>query len=221
MDSLSVDDLFGNLKQVIAKEKSFQNDERDASSTFGQSDDVVSVDINERSAEFERIEKNLKRLPKMQTSFDVLATKNSGVKGVTRVDDPIYILQSRKKSDKVKPESATDKWFTLPKTELTNDVKRDLMLIKHRAALDPKRHYKKEKWTLPERFSIGTIIEGPTEFYSSRLSNKQRKGTMLGTLMADDNVNKYFKRKYTEVQEHKTSGKKSHYRAVKDKRRKF
>lgn len=127
----------------------------------------------------------------------------------------------RDRSASVKPPSESDKWFTLPKTELTSEVKRDLMLIKHRAALDPKRHYKKEKWKVPERFSIGTIIEGPTEFFSSRMTNKERKGTMLETLMVDDNTNKYFKRKYTEVQQKKTSGKKAHYRNVKDKRRKF
>lgn len=219
-----MDELFANLKRVVAEEK--RGDEPRGSLGEEFQDDKVSVEVDDRAEQFQTIERNLKRLPKLQTDFDQLGANGKQAQAelqrkVTKVDDPIYILESRKKSDKVKPPTETEKWFTLPKPEMTAEVKRDLMIIKHRAALDPKRHYKKEKWQAPERFSIGTIIEGPTEFFSSRLKNKERKNTMLETLMADDKTNKYFKRKYTEVQQKKTSGKKAHYRGVKDKRRKF
>ncbi|CAG98915.1 Fcf2p [Kluyveromyces lactis] len=224
MDSLNVDELFADLKRVVAEEK--QSDEPTKGDVDGFHDDKLSVEIDDKTEQFQAIERNLKRLPKLQTGFDQLGTNGKQIQveeqsKVIKIDDPIYILESRKKSDKVKPPTETEKWFTLPKTEMTAEVKRDLMIIKHRAALDPKRHYKKDKWKIPERFSVGTIIEGPTEFYSSRLKNKERKNTMLETLMADDTTNKYFKRKYTEVQQKKTSGKKAHYNAVKDKRRKF
>ena len=49
--------------------------------------------------------------------------------------------------------------------EMTPEIKRDLQIIKQRSALDPKRHYKKDKWEIPKFFQMGTIIEGNTEFY--------------------------------------------------------
>lgn len=224
VEGLSVDELFADLKKTIAQQK--QEEVAKEESGDGFEDDKVSVEIDDRTAQFQEIERNLHKLPKLQTGFDQLGTDGKKLqleeqKKVVKVDDPIYILELRKKSDKVKPPSETEKWFTLPKPEMTAEVKRDLMLIKHRAALDPKRHYKKDKWQVPERFSVGTIVEGPTEFFSSRMKNKERKNTMLETLMADDTTNKYFKRKYTEVQQRKTSGKRAHYKAVKDKRRRF
>ena len=59
-------------------------------------------------------------------------------------------------------------WFGLPRTDLNPETKRDFQLLKMRGVLDPKRFYKKDsgKAAAPEYSQIGTVIEGPTEFYS-------------------------------------------------------
>lgn len=74
----------------------------------------------------------------------------------------------------------------MPKTDLTPELRRDLQLLKMRNVLDPKRHYKKDnkKGDVPAFSQVGTIIEGATEFYSSRLKNKDRKQTMLEEVIA-------------------------------------
>lgn len=108
----------------------------------------------------------------------------------------------------------------MPKTEMTPQIKRDLQLLKLRHVLDPKRHYRRpdEKAEM-KYFQPGTIIEGPTEFYSARLSKKERKQTLADEIMADNKAKEYFKKKYEEIQKVKTSGGKKHYKKVLKKRR--
>ncbi|EAS37213.3 rRNA processing protein Fcf2 [Coccidioides immitis RS] len=121
---------------------------------------------------------------------------------------------------KEKPTAGSD-WFDLPRTVLTPELKRDLQLLRMRSVLDPKRHYKKEsgKAKLPEYSQIGTIIQGSTEFFSARIAKKDRKGTFVEEAMAAEEENGRFKRKYDEIQESKTSGKKAHYKALQAKRK--
>lgn len=111
-------------------------------------------------------------------------------------------------------------WYDLPKTDLTPELKRDLQLLHMRNVLDPHRHYRKEggKLKAPEYSQVGTITEGPTEYYSARIQNKDRKRTFVEEVLAGEQETKRFKRKYGEVQNKKTSGKKSFYNAVKAKR---
>lgn len=86
-----------------------------------------------------------------------------------------------------------------------------------RDVLDPKRHYKKEggKPHIPEFSQVGTIIEGPTEYFSARLSNKDRKRTLVEEVLAGEVTTGRFKSKYNEIQAAKTSGKKAHYKKLK------
>lgn len=108
----------------------------------------------------------------------------------------------------------------MPKTVLTTELKRDLQLLRMRNVLDPKRHYKKESGKVkpPEYSQVGTIIEGPTEFFSGRVAKKDRKRTFVEETMAADKNNGRFKRKYNEIQDAKTSGKKAFYKSLQAKR---
>ena len=61
------------------------------------------------------------------------------------------------------------KWYDLPATQVTDEVKRDLRLLRLRGVMDPKRFYKSADQTkFPEYFQFGTVVEGPTEFYSGQ-----------------------------------------------------
>ncbi|KAK2780879.1 hypothetical protein FQN53_000902 [Emmonsiellopsis sp. PD_33] len=128
-------------------------------------------------------------------------------------------VQFQDKKSKEKP-TAGPEWFNLPKTNMTPELKRDLQLLRMRSVLDPHRHYKKEssKAKAPEYSQVGTIIEGPTEFFSSRISKKDRKRTFVEETMASERESGRFQRKYNEIQVAKTSGKKAHYKSVQAKR---
>jgi hypothetical protein len=107
----------------------------------------------------------------------------------------------------------------MPKAEMTDEIKRDLQVLKMRHILDRKRHYKKMgNRPDPKYFQIGTIIESPTEFFSARMNKKDRKQTIVEELMASDDSKTYYKRKYNEVQERTNSGGKKHYKKLKAQR---
>ena len=71
----------------------------------------------------------------------------------------------------------------------------------------------------PDYSRVGTIIEGPTEFFTGRLENKNRKRTFVEEVLAGEQETKRFKRKYGELQDKKTSGKKAFYQALKTQRK--
>ncbi|ODV95445.1 hypothetical protein PACTADRAFT_42564 [Pachysolen tannophilus NRRL Y-2460] len=197
-DEVSLDDLFVQLKQEISgTNKKTKNSEQQG------------------ITEFQKIQKSISNLPKLTASL----TKNSkneispDAKKILKISDPIPI--TKKTIDSKTPKDAGDKWFNMPKHEVTPQLKRDLMVIQKRSVLDPKRHYKKEKWEIPKFFQIGTIVESKADFYSARLNKKNRGTSLVNEILNEGATNKYFKRKYNEIQNEKTSGKKNHYKKVK------
>lgn len=88
-----------------------------------------------------------------------------------------------------------------------------------RGVLDPKRFYKKDNRKVPEFSQVGTIIEGPTEFHSARLTNKERKRTFVEEVLATESSTHRFKSRYKEIQKAKTSGRMEHYKKIKAMRR--
>ena len=52
---------------------------------------------------------------------------------------------------------------------------------------------------------IGTVIEGPHEFKSARLTNKERKQTITDEILSDMQIKDYSKRKYLEIQKEKSN----------------
>ncbi|KAI4217866.1 MAG: hypothetical protein L6R36_009239 [Xanthoria steineri] len=113
-------------------------------------------------------------------------------------------------------------WFHLPRTNLTPELKRDLQLLSMRSAWDPKRHYKKDrrKPSIPEYSQIGTIIEGPTEHFSSRIVKRVRKQTFAEEITAAEGLNGRFKKKSVEIQASKASGRQAFYNNLKERRSK-
>lgn len=102
---------------------------------------------------------------------------------------------------------------------MTPELKRDLQLLRMRSVLDPKRHYKKEGKTKPPEFSqVGTIVEGPTEFFSGRIAKRDRKRTFVEEAMATERETRRFKSKYNDIQTTKRSGKKAFYKDLRSKR---
>jgi Fcf2 pre-rRNA processing len=76
-------------------------------------------------------------------------------------------------------------WFDMQATPMTAELERDLLLIRNRNFLDPKRFYKSADKKPSKFVQAGTVIEGATEFYSSRLAKRQRRGNLVEEIMAE------------------------------------
>jgi hypothetical protein len=78
-------------------------------------------------------------------------------------------------------------------------LQRDIQMIQMRNYIDPKRFYKN-----PDKggkiLHVGTVIEGPSEYKSARLTNRERKQTIVEEILADSAAKEYSKRKFTELQ---------------------
>ncbi|KDO72193.1 hypothetical protein CISIN_1g0470692mg, partial [Citrus sinensis] len=100
--------------------------------------------------------------------------------------------------------------FDMPAATITPELKKDLQLLKLRSAMDPKRHYKKSEAkskTLPNKIAgvfycdqVGTVVESSTDFFSSRLTKKERKATLADELLSDPTLGQYRKRKVREIE---------------------
>lgn len=90
---------------------------------------------------------------------------------------------SFKKGTKRPPPSTAGRgWFNMTSTPMTDALKKDLILIKNRNFLDAKRFYKSAD-TAGKFLQAGTVIEGPSEYYSSRLTKKQRRNNLVDEIM--------------------------------------
>ncbi|XP_065669300.1 deoxynucleotidyltransferase terminal-interacting protein 2 isoform X2 [Hydra vulgaris] len=117
------------------------------------------------------------------------------------------------KRKKIAEETAGKGWYNLPKTEVTEEIKRDLQIIKMRGVLDGKHHYKRnDSNKLPKYFQIGTIVEGAHEFYNSRVPNKKRKATIVDELLNDAEFRRKNKKNFLQLQKKKMSGGKKFYK---------
>lgn len=125
-------------------------------------------------------------------------------------------LELRKQREKQKMGTGAG-WFNMKAPKITPEIRHDLEVLRMRSALDPKHFYKKNDMkALPKHFHIGKVVDSPIDFYSSRLTKKERKKTIVDELMADAEFTKYNKRKYKEIIEEK---KKTHYKAHKHAKR--
>ncbi|EEY20843.1 rRNA-processing protein FCF2 [Verticillium alfalfae VaMs.102] len=136
-------------------------------------------------------------------------------------DDKLPMLYTIDVANKL--DDAGQGWFGLPKTDPNDkEFKRDVQLLQMRGtALDPSRHYKKEslKAKMPRYAHVGRIVEGPTDFYSSRLNRKERKMTLVDELLAAEKASGKFKAKFNDIQGRKASGKKASYKRFVSQRR--
>ncbi|KAJ3660363.1 hypothetical protein Zmor_004814 [Zophobas morio] len=126
---------------------------------------------------------------------------------------PLEVSEKRLKKQRKKESELTKgkKWYGLPATEMTDEVKRDLEILQMRSVLDPKRFYKKnDSKVLPKYFQIGKVLDSPLDYYNARLTKKERKKTLVDELLADAEFTKYNKRKYKEIIQEKQ---KTHYKA--------
>ncbi|KAL6228883.1 hypothetical protein BDW75DRAFT_124892 [Aspergillus navahoensis] len=208
-----------NIQQLLAEAEKRLRD-----GTVGTADDSVARRHSEQI---------LPNIPKMSSGASlkpyVRQHNDVAVIDTTRIIDPLVrngthsFANERavpKANKKDKPNAGSD-WFDLPKTELTPELKRDLQLLRMRSILDPKRHYKKEsgKAQPPKYSQVGTIIEGPTEYFSGRIARRDRKKTFVEEALALEKETRRFETRYNHVQDRKRSGKTAFYKSLVAKRK--
>ncbi|KAI8333650.1 Fcf2 pre-rRNA processing-domain-containing protein [Chlamydoabsidia padenii] len=126
---------------------------------------------------------------------------------------------TRREREQERQKTTGKGWFDMPLATMTPELKRDLQILKMRHVLDRKRHYKKmAKGPDPKYLQMGTIIHGPTEYFSSRINKKDRKRTFAEELLSNEEYTSYYHRKYLETQDRKTAGGKKHYKKLKARR---
>ncbi|KAJ4457310.1 putative Fcf2 pre-rRNA processing protein [Paratrimastix pyriformis] len=86
-------------------------------------------------------------------------------------------------------------------TQMTPEIAGDLRLLQYRKFLDPKQFYKSTgKKKPPKFFQVGEIVEGASEFYSSRLTKRERKQTMVDEMIDNERLHSYAAKKMKEIQ---------------------
>lgn len=91
-------------------------------------------------------------------------------------------------------------WFDMTPSPMTASLKTDLCVLRNRGYLDPKKFYKSSDNFAGKVLQVGTVIEGSAEFYSSRLTKRERRVNLTEEVMADAGVAGYAKRKYRDIQ---------------------
>lgn len=120
---------------------------------------------------------------------------------------------SFKQGTKRVPDTSAGKgWFGMQPTPMTDELKTDLAVIRNRNYLDPKRFYKSADKNTSGVLQVGTVIEGSAEFYSSRLTKKQRRSNLAEEIMADPAAADYTRTKYKVMQQSKTANERKRYK---------
>ncbi|XP_045829297.1 rRNA-processing protein fcf2-like [Trifolium pratense] len=101
-------------------------------------------------------------------------------------------------------------WFDMPAQTITPELQRDWKLLKLRGVIDPKLHFKrsdsKNSKTLPKYFQMGTIVDSPVDYYTGRLTKRERKTSIAEEFLADQTSAAYRKRKVREIEEQRKPG---------------
>lgn len=143
---------------------------------------------------------------KVKTSSSIAMQKELGGRsaGGSGGGIPTTFSSSFRKAPKKHHEnSAGQGWFGMMPTPMTDQLKTDLAMIRNRNYLDPKKFYKSADSFQGKVLQVGTVIEGSSEFYSSRLTNRERKQNLTEEIMSDVTVANYAKRKYYAMQSEK------------------
>lgn len=100
--------------------------------------------------------------------------------------------------------------------EKDEELKRDLKMIQMRNYLDAKRFYKN-----PDRIGKvlhrGKVIAGPGESKANKLTRREQKQTIFEEIFSDRKIKDYSKRKYLEIQQERSTKRKTFRKPLRSK----
>ncbi|KXS12605.1 Fcf2-domain-containing protein [Gonapodya prolifera JEL478] len=234
-DSEDLNELIAIATRQLKRKRAEDDDGRDHGESSGTGQDVRSSKKKPTVRVSSRLDAGVSHLalPLQPTSASASISQTTGAvmlgsKTALELDAVVRDKDSRKLvtgDDKKTDDSVTttgSKWFDMKTPALTPELKRDLQLLKLRGVLDPKQFFKKEDKKgkdLPKHFQVATIVDSPHEFFSARLSARERKQTLVEEVMADVDRRKWYKKRYNEVQTKATSGGKQWFKRKTEKRK--
>ena len=118
----------------------------------------------------------------------------------------------KKGTKRAKDDSAGKGWFNMQPMQMTDELKTDLAVVRNRTYLDPKKFYKSADKN-HSIIQVGTVIEGAAEYYSSRLTKKQRRSNITEEFLADSGTSDYATNKFKQMSRDRNE------RAMKSKKR--
>lgn len=204
LDTLDLDALLSAAKSNLQK----------ATDGTPESNQAADDSLSAVKASISKLPQLAEVFPSAEAAARKPATKEMEFR---QISDPVLVKAAKKAAREA---TAGAKWFDMPRSEVTDTVRRDWQILQMRNVLDPKRHYKKETASIPKFFQTGTVVEGNTEFFSARIARKDRKKTIADEILNNDKARDYFKRKFDEIQVKKHSGRLKHYKKVKEMRSK-
>lgn len=205
--------------KVDSKKSSSQSNEKEKN-TISWDNTYLDIQLDTKRGN------DLNRDARKFCKVDEIMKKSVIVPGYEKLENvPAYnegIQALRKKRKKERERTKGSKWYDMPATEMTDEIKHDLEVLQMRSVLDPKHFYKKNDLkVLPKYFQVGKVVDNAADFYNSRIPKKQRKRTMVDELLADAEFKRYNKRRYKEIiEERRKTHYKAHIRAKKLKRKK-
>ncbi|KAK6620724.1 hypothetical protein RUM43_011019 [Polyplax serrata] len=139
---------------------------------------------------------------KLNQSTSGLMSKSSLKPGLEKEHSIPLIKEKMLKLNrkKLREQTKGEKWYNLPATEVTDEIKNDLQVLQMRSVLDKNHFYKKNDIkNISKYFQFGTVVENSADFYSGRIVKSMRKKTLVDELLADAECRSYQKKKYKEI----------------------
>ena len=129
-------------------------------------------------------------------------------------DGPFDALPPRRAARADAADTAGAAWGHMKAPTLTPELKRELLIVKMRGVLDPKRFYRSadDGMKLPKHFQMGTLVEGAGDGWQNKLSKRERKGSMMQELMADATIRKRAKSQFLKSQAEHNAGRKKTFK---------
>ncbi|BET01039.1 Fcf2 pre-rRNA processing [Nesidiocoris tenuis] len=121
------------------------------------------------------------------TNVDELMKKSNLTPDLLKANRLPDSLKAKKKKEKPKVK------------EIPEELRTTLKILKMRSALDSKRFYKRSSMkNMSDNVQMGRVVDSPADFYSSRLTKKQRKRSLADELLADEDFTKDVKKRYVD-----------------------
>lgn len=222
LDLDKIDNLFNELDTINHSLKKDNNTSNTQS--LEHNDDMLHFENTvTKHDRFKEIEDNLKKLPKLNNTFDKLCYTKKDEKD--NKNAPVTIQDDIHKNTDTKKKNQYEVFYD-------KELRRNLLLLKNRHALDPKRHYRKLNINMDKinDYKVGTVIGDMFDngkkhggvinkayingsMTNSMVNKVDKNKSILGNYLDDKDTDKYFKRKYFEIQDSKTKYGKSKYKS--------
>jgi len=150
----------------------------------------------------ERSDASTKQFVREATADKIASSMKSNKQGFLPTSYTDSYSRFKKGTKKAPDYTAGKGWFGMAPSAMTEDLKKDLAMIRNRTYLDPKRFYKNTD-KFGSVVQVGTVIEGAAEFYSSRLTKKERRQNLTEELMSDPKTVAYTKNKFQNMAKEK------------------